>query len=187
MRKTIKLIFGLILVALVVGILPAQHSGMLSQYMFNGLVINPAYAGSQGDLTVNLNYRNQWTGFKGAPISQVASIHSSIKRKPISLGGMVFREQSGLSSDLQVISMAAYKLKLKKGDIQFGLGGGVGISSSQWSEAVIEERGDPLFQQDVGSFLGPYLALEHFIRIVNGMLDTQCLHYLSIPTHHMIK
>lgn len=136
----------------------AQHSAMLSQYMFNGLIINPAYAGSQGDLTVNLNYRNQWTGFEGAPTSQLASIHSPLKKKDLSVGGMVIREESGLSNDFQVISMAAYKLKVDKGSIQFGIGGGIGIGSSKWSDALVEQDGDPLFQQDVGGLFRPIFS-----------------------------
>ena len=56
--------------ALCAATLVAQHTPLTSQYLFNGLVINPAYAGSRDALTGNLTHRQQWVGFEGAPITQ---------------------------------------------------------------------------------------------------------------------
>ena len=46
----------------------AQHSNQYSQYMFNELAINPAFAGSNGALSATLLHRNQWTGFGGLSV-----------------------------------------------------------------------------------------------------------------------
>ena len=45
----------------------AQHNIVYSQYIFNGLLLNPAYAGSHVQLSATLSYRNQWINFEGAP------------------------------------------------------------------------------------------------------------------------
>ena len=137
----------------------AQHSGVLSQYMFNGLVLNPAYAGSQNTLAINVNYRNQWTGFEGAPVSQIASVHSPINKSPIAAGFIATREEAGVSSDIQFKGIASYKLRLQKGEIRFGLGAGLGIGSSKWTEVLLENTQDPLFQQNVGGLIRPEFSM----------------------------
>ena len=47
--------------------LSAQSEPMYSQYMFNMMSANPAYAGSRGALGLNFFSRNQWTDIPGAP------------------------------------------------------------------------------------------------------------------------
>ena len=54
--------------------LKAQQDPMLSQYMFNGLYINPAYAGSHKYWSSTLSYRNQWVGLEGAPSTAIAAV-----------------------------------------------------------------------------------------------------------------
>jgi type IX secretion system PorP/SprF family membrane protein len=136
----------------------AQHSTLISQYMFNGVLINPAYAGAKNSLAVNINYRNQWTGFKGAPTTQLASIHSPIKRKPISIGGMVARDEVGVSTEVSLRGLVSYKVKMKEGFLRFGLGAGLANTNSRWSEVLIEEGGDPLFQTDVTGLIRPLFS-----------------------------
>ncbi|NNC83509.1 MAG: type IX secretion system membrane protein PorP/SprF [Flavobacteriales bacterium] len=135
-----------------------QHSGVLSQYMFNGLVLNPAYAGSQNTLSVNVNYRNQWTGFEGAPVAQIASIHSPLKNSPLSAGFMATHEQSGVSSDIGFNAISSYELELDRGEMRFGIGAGVAIGSSRWSDVEIDQTDDPLFQQNSRGLIRPLFS-----------------------------
>ena len=53
----------------------AQQIPVMSQYMFNGLVINPAYAGSKDYMSTTLMVRKQWAGYEGSPVTENASIH----------------------------------------------------------------------------------------------------------------
>src|SRR5687767_1058180 len=53
----------------------AQQESQYSQYMFNGLFLNPAYAGSRDHASMSLIGRNQWTGFDGAPKSAAFTLH----------------------------------------------------------------------------------------------------------------
>ena len=59
-----------------IGYTNAQQDAMLTQYMFNGLYLNPAYAGSHEYWTSTFTYRSQWTGaqFEGAPQTAVAAM-----------------------------------------------------------------------------------------------------------------
>ena len=64
----------------------AQSEPMFSQYMLNGLVINPAYAGVHKVTDVTLIYRNQWTGIDGAPETQTLSLHTLLKDQKSGVG-----------------------------------------------------------------------------------------------------
>jgi type IX secretion system PorP/SprF family membrane protein len=136
----------------------SQHSTLMSQYMFNGLIINPAYAGAKNNLAVNINYRNQWTGFDGAPTTQIASIHAPIDRKSIAIGGMISREEVGVSTDISLRGVVSYKVKMDKGFWRFGIGAGLGNTNSRWTDVITEEGGDPLFQADVTGLVRPLFS-----------------------------
>ena len=136
----------------------AQHSTLMSQYMFNGLVVNPAYAGAKNNLAVNISYRNQWTGFEGAPTTQIASIHAPIDRNPISVGGMISREEVGVSTDIALRGLVSYKLKMDDGRLRFGIGAGFANTNSRWSEFQIDEVNDTLFQSDVAGLVRPLFS-----------------------------
>ncbi|HRH39593.1 MAG TPA: PorP/SprF family type IX secretion system membrane protein, partial [Flavobacteriales bacterium] len=82
----------------------AQHTPLTSQYMFNGLVINPAYAGSRDALTANMTHRQQWVGIDGAPVTQTASIHSPIGRTKMGLGLLLFNDRIGVSNETGLFS-----------------------------------------------------------------------------------
>jgi hypothetical protein len=59
-----------------------------SQYLQNGLMINPAYTGSRGSLSGVLSYRMQWMGTKGSPVIQSVSLHTPLKNDKVALGIM---------------------------------------------------------------------------------------------------
>ena len=59
----------------------AQQDAQYTQYMYNTLVVNPAYAGSRGVMSINGLYRSQWTGFDGAPTTQTFSVHSPVSER----------------------------------------------------------------------------------------------------------
>src|SRR5688572_22676926 len=71
----------------------AQQVATYSQYMFNGLAINPAYAGSHNALSATALARFQNVGLRGAPNTQTFSIHSPLVNKRVALGLMVIHDQ----------------------------------------------------------------------------------------------
>jgi type IX secretion system PorP/SprF family membrane protein len=66
--------------------MPFIHN--IDQYVNNGLILNPAYAGSREALSTTMMHRSQWMGFDGAPISQVVAGHTPLKNERIGLGLM---------------------------------------------------------------------------------------------------
>jgi type IX secretion system PorP/SprF family membrane protein len=125
--------------------LSAQHSAIYSQYFFSGVLINPAYAGSQGALNLTALYRNQWTGMQGAPENVSIGIHSPLKNEKLSLGLLFFNDSYGLTSENRLYAIYAYRLPLANGHISFGLQGGVNAQKQNWSGIETVQAEDPVF------------------------------------------
>jgi len=113
----------------------AQQRAMFTQYMFNGLVVNPAYSAMDDALNVTALARQQWVGFAGAPNTQTLSVHSPIKQSNTSVGFIFLRDQIGeVISENGVLGTLAHKVEV--GDNTFfalGLNGGIGKYVGQYS------------------------------------------------------
>lgn len=64
----------------------AQQLPQFTQYMYNTISINPAYAGSRDALSIVGLHRSQWVGFRGGPITQTLSVHTPLRNDRIGLG-----------------------------------------------------------------------------------------------------
>ncbi len=99
----------------------SQQQPMYAQYMFNGLAINPAYAGSHGSLSLTALSRHQWAGVEGAPTTQTLSAHSPVRNENIGLGMMIVRDNVGVTNQLSANFIYSYKIQLAKGVLSSGL------------------------------------------------------------------
>lgn len=133
----------------------AQHTPITSQYLFNGLVINPAYAGSTDALTANLSYRHQWVGMDGAPVTQVFSMHTPLKDSKLTIGALLSNDRIGISNETELRGAIAYRLPMRKGKLQLGLSGGLSALQARWTELALQDRSDLQFAQDSRSQLRP--------------------------------
>jgi type IX secretion system PorP/SprF family membrane protein len=123
----------------------AQHRGDYIQYVFNGVLLNPAYAGSQGALNVTGLYRNQWVGIDGAPVSKSFTAHSPLRNKKINIGINVENEKFAVYDHTNISALYAYRFKLSKGQLALGMQAGADIQSTNWNKLVIRDAGDPSF------------------------------------------
>ncbi|MDQ8052306.1 MAG: type IX secretion system membrane protein PorP/SprF [Pedobacter sp.] len=106
----------------------AQQDAQYSQYMFNGLYVNPAYAGYRDATYAQAFYRSQWTGIKGAPESLSFSFDTYIEDKKIGLGVILSKDKIGAQSMLNGYLTFAYRLRLSEdpnNTLSFGLGAGI--------------------------------------------------------------
>lgn len=86
-------IVALALLSCTVGI--AQQLPQFTQYMYNTVSINPAYAGSRETLSVVALHRSQWVGFDGGPITQTLSVNSPLRNEKIGLGMSFINDKLG--------------------------------------------------------------------------------------------
>src|SRR5688572_33178411 len=121
MKKSIVTIVCLL--ALVVGS-QAQQRPMQSLYMFDPLLINPAYAGTQVQLSATAIYRNQWVNFPGAPKTFTTTVHSGFRKSRVGVGIIAGRDVIGIHGENSLYVAYSYKLpisKYSKTILSFGL------------------------------------------------------------------
>src|SRR5665811_949755 len=116
-----------------------------SQYLQNGLLINPAYAGSRGSLSAFLSYRMQWMGIPDAPVFQSVSLNTPMKNDKVGLGIMAQFMKFGFTKSQSIYASYAYHIRLKKGKISFGLKGGFDKSNTDYTGILTTTKNDPVF------------------------------------------
>lgn len=116
-----------------------------SQYLQNGLLINPAYAGTRGALSAFMSYRLQWMGIPGAPVFQSISLNAPMKNDKVGLGIMAQFMKFGFTRSQSIYVSYAYHIKLKTGRLSFGLKGGFDRSNTDYSGILTTTKNDPVF------------------------------------------
>lgn len=129
MRKTLLFLIGFVLISVT---LQAQQRPVFSQYMFNGLVLNPAYAGNQKQWMLSMVHRDQWVNLEGAPKTQSLITHTALKNRPVGIGLIVSRDKIGIHDDYSIYGSYAYKIKLLVGTLSLGLQGGFNYTQSDF-------------------------------------------------------
>ena len=128
----------------------AQQDPQYTQYMYNQAVINPAYAGSTGNLSIVSLYRNQWTGFDGAPKTITLSGHSPIGEKT-GLGLSFISDQHGPVKENNIYADFSYTIELG-GEHKLALGAKAGVTLHNiglFSDVTTQTSGDEAFSEDV--------------------------------------
>ena len=130
----------------------AQQNPLFTQYMFNGLVINPAYSGSHESMTTTFAVRSQWTGLKGAPQTQVASVHSPLKLSRSAAGAVLVHDEVSVVNQYMAYGTYAYRIPVSKtGKLSVGGQAGVTYYQANLSELnILTSNGqpDPTFYQN---------------------------------------
>lgn len=133
------------ILTMISGLALGQHNSVYSQYMFNGLLINPAYAGSQEALNVTGLYRAQWVGLEGAPTTITFSAHTPLRNKKINIGLIAMQDQLGISQHSKASLVYAYRFRLSKGFFSLGISGGVDAYRTNWNDIRTTQASDPTF------------------------------------------
>jgi type IX secretion system PorP/SprF family membrane protein len=126
-----------------------------SQYLQNGMVINPAYTGTREVLSGTLSYRMQWMGTSGSPLLQSLSVHSPMKNDKVALGLTAQFMKYGATRSTSLYGSYAYHIKLKRGKVSMGLKAGVDLSNTDYTGLLLNDPGDPVFQSDEKSLVLP--------------------------------
>jgi type IX secretion system PorP/SprF family membrane protein len=102
----------------------AQQAPPLTQFMFNNLIANPAYAGASRVTTVNFLNRSQWTGLEGAPSTLAFSAHTPVKN--VGLGITFLHDRIGVHRNTTAVTNYAYHIHInEQTSFSMGLQGGV--------------------------------------------------------------
>lgn len=126
-----------------------------SQYLHNGLMINPAYAGSRDALSAVLSYRIQWIGIPDAPRIESISLHSPMKNDKVALGFKANLMQYGITRSQSFYAIYAYHIRTTRGKISLGLNAGADVANTDYTGIPGIIRPDPAFPDNDKSYVFP--------------------------------
>jgi type IX secretion system PorP/SprF family membrane protein len=133
----------IILILLYAGEGYGQQKVQFTQYMFNGLVINPAYAGADEALSLTFVNRSQWTGVEAAPLTQTLTAHSLFLKKHIGLGMTVVNDKIGVHKNLTALTNYAYHIRTgAESYLSMGLQAGIHNRKSDYA-SIAGSNNDP--------------------------------------------
>lgn len=122
----------------------AQQKQAVSQYMLNGLVLNPAYAGRHTHSSFTSLYRSQWVSVPGAPNLTTLTAQSGFKGRKMHIGGMLSYDQIGVHSNFNLYGSYAYVLEFyNKHKLSMGIQGGIEYLTSDFNKTTKFDTGDP--------------------------------------------
>ena len=147
--------WGLLIIVLTISsATKAQQRPMYSQYMFNMLNINPAYAGSRGVLSGTALFRDQWVGIPGAPQTASFSLDMPLKEKKIGLGMQLYDDRLGIERTTGLNVSYAFRIQLtESGTLSLGLQAGLLNYRANYSEVRTFQPNDPSFNQNISGIL----------------------------------
>lgn len=142
---------------------------MVSQYMFSGHFLNPAYAGSHPYANLTLLGRKQWVGFNGSPFTSYLSFDMPFEKKRLGIGGLLSADRVGVTNRTELSGSVSYHLPVgTKAKLALGLRAGMTYYSAALTELTYWDQEDQIFSSDVASkFLpisgaGIYFYTERF-------------------------
>jgi type IX secretion system PorP/SprF family membrane protein len=140
----------IILVLLIIGteFSYSQQIPQFTQYMYNTIAINPAYAGSRGVMSITALGRNQWVGFDGGPQTQTLTLNSPLRNEKIGLGFSVVNDKAGYENFTYVYGDFSYTIEAENLKISFGLDAGAtyyDLSPELYNSTEVDQ--DPYFDE----------------------------------------
>ena len=132
-------------------LLQAQQDPQYSQYMFNQLVVNPAYAGSREALSAVADLRQQWISMPGAPQTGTISMHGPLPFKNVGVGGHLIYENIGPATWAAAYTDYAYRIKVASGKLSVGLSAGAVNYNFRTGEMLFKNAGEVFPNQYPGA------------------------------------
>lgn len=164
-----KKVYLIILILFVAAPGFSQQLPQFTQYMYNTISINPAYAGSRDGFSAVGLHRSQWADFEGAPTTQTLSIHSPLSNDKVGLGLSIINDNAGYENYTYAYGDFSYRLDLSA-DVTLRLGLKAGMSYYNLEDELFTEPdvlSDPYFQDQLNRWtpnfgLGFYLSSQNW-------------------------
>ncbi|MEH6659884.1 type IX secretion system membrane protein PorP/SprF [Leeuwenhoekiella marinoflava] len=140
----------------------SQQDPQYTQYMYNPLVINPAYAGNRGVTSIVLLHRSQWVGLDGAPRTQNLSVHSPIGLGKVGMGFSLVNDVLGPARETYFNTDFSYTIETgAEGKFSFGLKGSLHLLDVDFSRTNPFNTNDP-FLINIDNKLSPNVGVGVF-------------------------
>ena len=160
MKISIKILF---LVNLFLSLVPqgvfAQQDSQYTNYMYNTININPAYAGSRGVMSIFGLHRTQWVGLDGAPVTNTFSLNTPINNSNLGLGLSFVNDRIGPSDENTISVDLSYSIPTSETyKLSFGIKGTANLLNVDYSKLGRYDLTDPQFQNNVDNRFSPNIG-----------------------------
>ncbi len=141
--------------------LHAQQDAQYTQYMYNTMSVNPAYAGSREVISVTAIHRNQWVGIDGAPVSQSLNLHAPVgAANKVGLGLSIINDKIGPSQETLADLNFSYTLKTsEKNRLALGIKAGVHLLDVNFDRLDQFHTSDLLLDVNIDNKLSPTIGI----------------------------
>ena len=159
----------------------AQQDKMFSQYMFNMMALNPAYAGSRDVLSMSALYRNQWAGLPGAPQTATFTADMPLNNERVGVGLQLYGDKAGVISETGAFASYAFRIKVgAKSTLALGLQAGASSYVANLTDVKTSPDGqiDPAFASNISKILPNFGT---------GIYLSNDRSYLSLSVPRLIK
>ncbi|SFO42501.1 type IX secretion system membrane protein, PorP/SprF family, partial [Paenimyroides ummariense] len=138
----------------------AQQDPQYTNYMYNTININPAYAGSRGALSIFGLHRSQWVGLEGAPTTNSFSVNTPIADSKVGLGVSFINDALGVMDENTLSVDFSYTLDLNNrgSKLSFGLKGSANLLNVAYSDLNKYNPNDPQIFNDVQNEFTPNIG-----------------------------
>ncbi len=125
----------------------AQQDAQYTQYMYNTININPAYAGSRGVMSIFGLHRTQWVGLDGAPTTNAFSLNTPINNSNLGLGLSVVNDRIGPTSDNTISADISYTVPMSEDyKMSFGIKASGNMFNLDTNKLRPQDQNDPNLQ-----------------------------------------
>ncbi|HCN84216.1 MAG TPA: hypothetical protein DIT07_11445 [Sphingobacteriaceae bacterium] len=162
MNKALYAIISFLTLVLVTGtntVSNAQQLPLYSEYMFNILEINPAYAGFKNSIQFTSSFRKQFNGIKSSPQTAIASFDMPVGDTRVGVGARIFDDRFSVTKTFGLQSAYSYNIETgENSKLYMGLQVGVLKYKASLTDLIISDAGDPNFQNDQTTFVANFGA-----------------------------
>ena len=156
-----------------------QQDPLFTQYAYNKLAINPAYAGSGGRFAMDLISRFQWVGIQGAPRTISFGAHTPLHNPRIGLGFYTYRDELGPSVDYGAMAAFAYRIIFPTTTLCFGVQAGFKYMDINWGILNPKDADDLLLTNEVRNRMVPDVDF--------GMYYYGSRFYIGLSAKHLLQ
>ena len=161
----------------------AQQLPQFTSYQLSPFLYNPAFAGVDGTTQLNAVIRNQWSGVREAPQTDVFSGYGLLRNEKMGLGATAFKDVAGADSRRGITLSYAYHLRVKN-DMSLSLGLSAGFLQYRLDHTIINpyDDGDPVFNSPILSSVVPTATFGSYLYADNFYVSVDLPQLLSAPS-----
>lgn len=149
----------------------AQQDAQYTQYMYNTIVVNPAYAGSRHAMSVFAMHRTQWVGLDGAPVTNSLSINTPFNESKVGLGLSFVNDKIGPSVENNIAVDFSYTIPVNYDyKLSFGLKASANLLDVDFTKLDYYPGSNPIFENNIDNKFSPNIGVGFYLHSDNSYI-----------------